>query len=236
MVNFVVVDDNNLHRKKLINIIISKMMNNKIDFDIKEFSDYEKSLVKYIKNDKNRSIYILDLELLNGDGIEIARMIRDECNNWISPIIIITAHSSLYYEVYKQRLQVLDFIPKCSNIEKNLNENIDICLRMLNIDRVYRFIYKNIEYSINLMDINYIKRDGRGIRIITTDNEYFQNISVNNVKQILPSYFVLSTKGILINKKNVTKIDWNDLIVYFKDKSSGYLVSKTHKKELMESE
>lgn len=236
MVNFVVVDDNNLHRKKLINIIISKMMNNKIDFDIKEFSDYEKSLVKYIKNDKNRSIYILDLELPNGDGIEIARMIRDECNNWISPIIIITAHSSLYYEVYKQRLQVLDFIPKCSNIEKNLNENIDICLRMLNIDRVYRFIYKNIEYSINLMDINYIKRDGRGIRIITTDNEYFQNISVNNVKQILPSYFVLSTKGILINKKNVTKIDWNDLIVYFKDKSSGYLVSKTHKKELMESE
>ena len=212
------------------------MMNNKIDFDIKEFSDYEKSLVKYIKNDKNRSIYILDLELPNGDGIEIARMIRDECNNWISPIIIITAHSSLYYEVYKQRLQVLDFIPKCSNIEKNLNENIDICLRMLNIDSVYRFIYKNIEYSINLMDINYIKRDGRGIRIITTDNEYFQNISVNNVKQILPSYFVLSTKGILINKKNVTKIDWNDLIVYFKDKSSGYLVSKTHKKELMESE
>ena len=236
MVNFVVVDDNKLHRKRIINTILSGMMDNKIEFDILEFKDFDKDLIKYIKNDKHNSIYILDLELTNGDGIDIARTIRNEYNNWISPIIIITAHSSLYYEVYKQRLQVLDFISKCENIEKNLKENIDICLRMLNVDRVYRYVYKNIEYSINLNDINYIKRDGRGIRIVTIDNNYFQNISITNVKKLLPSYFVLSTKGILLNKKNISKIDWKDLKVYFKDKSSGYFVSITHKKDLMNNE
>ena len=55
-------------------------------------------------------------------------LIRNELNNWTSPIIIITAHVSLYYDVYKQRLQILDFIGKCENIKKNLSENIDICL------------------------------------------------------------------------------------------------------------
>lgn len=236
MVNFVVVDDNKLHRKRIVNTILSGMMDNKIEFDIFEFKDLDKDLNKYIKNDKHNSIYILDLELTNGDGIDIARTIRNEYNNWISPIIIITAHSSLYYEVYKQRLQVLDFISKCENIEKNLKENIDICLRMLNVDRVYRYVYKNIEYSINLNDINYIKRDGRGIRIVTIDNNYFQNISITNVKKLLPSYFVLSTKGILLNKKNISKIDWKNLKVFFKDKSSGYFVSITHKKDLMNNE
>ena len=236
MINFVIVDDNSLHRKKINKIIFSKMMENKIDFKIHEFNDYNSSLLKYIKEDKKDTIYVLDLELPNGDGIDIARLIRNENNNWISPIIIITAHTSLYYEVYKQRLQVLDFIGKCENIEKNLSEVIDICLKMLNKEKVYRYTYKNIEYTINLSSINYIRRDGRQTKIVTKDQIYYQNISIVNIKNELPSYFVLSDKGTLLNMKNVKEIDWNKIYVYFKDGTGGYLVSKNHKKELRDYE
>ena len=141
MVNFAIVDDNKNHRKNIVDTIIRKMMDNKIEFKIFEFNDYSHKLLKYIQEDKKDTIYILDLELPSGDGIDIARIIRNENDNWISPIIIITAHTSLYYEVYKQRLQVLDFIGKCENIEKNLSENIDICLNILNIDRTYKYTY-----------------------------------------------------------------------------------------------
>ena len=232
MINFVVLDDNKLHRKKISKIVFSKMMENKIEFKIHEFCDYDKEVLNYIKHDKKDTIYILDLELPNGDGIEIARKIRNEVNNWISPIIIITAHTSLYYEVYKQRLQVLDFIGKCDNIEKNLSENIDICLKMLNKEKVYRYTYKGIEYTINLSSINYIRRDGRKTMIVTKDDIYYQNISISKIKEELPTYFLLSDKGTLLNMKNVNKIDWNDLYVYFKDNTKERLVSKTHKKEL----
>ena len=44
MINFIVVDDNNIHRKKVNNIIISIMMNNKIGFEVEEFSDFEDCL------------------------------------------------------------------------------------------------------------------------------------------------------------------------------------------------
>ena len=232
MINFVIVDDNNLHRKRIYKSVFTKMMDNKIDFKIHEFDDYNDKLRKYILNDEKDTVYVIDLELPSGDGIDIAREIRNDNNNWISPIIIITAHSSLYYEVYKQRLQVLDFISKFDGIERNLNENIDICLKMLNKEKVYRYTYKNIEYTINLTQINYIQREGRKTSIVTKNKTYYQNISIVDIKKSLPDYFINSSKGILLNMKNVEKINWNKLKVYFKDNTSDYLVSKTHKKEL----
>ena len=234
MINFVVVDDNTSHRKRIVSTIVSKMMSNQIDFNIDEFNDYSNQLLKTIKDERRNTVYILDLELPSGDGIDIARYIRNECNNWISPIIIVTAHTSLYYEVYKQRLQLLDFIGKCNSVEENVAENIDICLRMLNIEKVYRYIYKSVDYSIPIDSIDYIIREGRQTKIVTCNNNYYQNISIKDIKLLLPEYFICSNKGVLINFKNIDKIDWNKEIVYFKDGKSEYLVSRSHKKEIDE--
>ena len=232
MVNFVVVDDNTNHRKKICDIIMSNMMSNQINFKLHEFSDYTNKLLNYIEITSNINIYVLDLELPNGDGIDIARTIRNKVNDWNSPIIIITAHESLYYEVYKQRLQILDFIPKFNSIEKYLSEDIDICLRMLNKEKVYKYTYKNIVYNINLSSINYIQRDGRRTRIVTKDKDYFQNITISEIIKLLPDYFIISAKGTILNMKNVQEIDWNNMIVIFKDNTQGYLVTNSHKKEI----
>ena len=236
MVNFVIVDDNKSQRKIISKIILKNMMSNKIEFNINEYNDYDDDLKNYIRNKTVDTVYILDLELPLSDGVDIARDIRNKYEDWNSPIIIITVHTSLYYEVYKQRLQILDFIGKCENIEHNLSENIDICLKMLNKDKIYRYTYKNVDYTINLNNIDYIQRDGRGVKIVTTNKNYFQNTSITELKKILPSYFIISSKGILINLKNVIKIDWALLKVFFKDKTEGYLVSKSHRKEIDEYE
>ena len=50
MINFIVVDDNNMHRKKVSSIIISIMMKKKISFDIQDFSDFDSNLLEYFKN------------------------------------------------------------------------------------------------------------------------------------------------------------------------------------------
>ena len=230
MINFVVVDDNIVQRKKICNIIMSEMMDNKMDFKIYDYPDYNDELVKFINEGKENTIYILDLELPSGDGIDIARMVRNETNNWVSPIIIITVHTSLYYEVYKQRLQILDFIGKCEDVDKNLRENIDICLKMLNKEKVYKFTYKNVEHAINLNDINYIQREGRQTKIVTRNDILYQNISIIQIKKELPKYFILSSKGILLNMKNVKSIDWKNMLVYFNNVTKDYLISKSHKK------
>lgn len=232
MINFVVVDDNDIHRKNNVKNITNYMMRNKLEFDIHEYNDYSEKLLKNIKKFDNNCIYIIDLELPSGDGLDIVKTIRNEYNNWVSPIIIITCHVSLCYDVYKQRLQILDFIGKCEDIKTNLHESINICLKMLNKDNVYKYRYKNVDYTIRFSQIDYIQRDGRRTKIVTSDNCYYQNISINKIKELLPKYFLISSKGILLNVKNVSKIDWNKCLVYFKDGISDYVVSKSHKKEI----
>ncbi len=232
MINFIIVDDNKLQRKRISNTILKKMMCNKMEFNILEFEDYNEKLINQISKNTLDTIYILDLELPSIDGVEIAREIRYKYNDWTSPIIIISVHMSLYYEVYKQRLQILDCIGKSDNVEKLLSENIDICLKMLNKEKVYRYTYKSVDYTINYNHIDYIQRDGRKIRIVTKNGNYYQNISINQIKQDLPNYFLLSAKGIIINLKNVKKIDWQNNNVVFNDNINGYLVSKSHRKEI----
>ena len=232
MFNFVIVDDNKSQREIMAKSIVKSMMSNKLEFNIIEFDDYNNKLIDYIRNDRNDTVYILDIELPHGDGIDIAREIRNKYDNWKSPIIIVTVHTSLCLDVYKQRLQILDFIGKCEDIEKSITENINLILKMFNNEQVYKYTYKSTVYSINLNHIDYIQREGRQVKIVTKDNEYYQNISISEIKKRLSPCFILSSKGILINMNNVEKIDWSTLKVYFKDENSGFLISKSHRKEI----
>ena len=103
---------------------------------------------------------------------------------------------------------------------------------MLNKEKVYRYMYKNIEYNIKLSDINYIQRDGRRTKIVTKKETYYQNITINTIKTLLPDYFRISAKGTLLNMRNIYEIDWNQMIVIFKDGMKDYVVTNSHKKEL----
>lgn len=232
LVNFVVIEDRDEHRKNNVKLITNYMMSNKLEFDIFEFNDISDMVLNDISKFNENTVYIVDLELPSGEGLDVVRYIRNELNNWISPIIIITAHVSLYYDVYKQRLQILDFIGKCEDIKSNLATCIDICIKMLSKPDVYRYTYKNIDYTISFSEIDYVQREGRRTKIVTRNEIYYQNISINNIKSLFPDYFIISSKGILLNMKNIDKIDWNTCIVYFKDGIREYVVSKSHKKEI----
>lgn len=232
MIKFVIVEDNKRHAKKVKDIIVSFMMNNKIDFEFEMYTDNTKELRDFIKARKYDSIYILDLELPVGDGLEVARYIRNTVNDWKSPIIICTAHTSLLFEVYKQRLQILDFMGKCFDVDTMLRENLELCLKMLNKDTVLRFTYRNVEYTIEYNKINYIQRYGRKSMIITKEDKYYCNIPIRQIKNELPSFFLVSNKGTLINMKNVEKLNWNECCAYFKDNTFDYVISRKHKKEL----
>ena len=66
--NFAIIDDNELQRNMIIEIIKNKMMNNKIDYGLFSFNDYNNKVLDYIKNDNRDTVYVLDLELPSGDG------------------------------------------------------------------------------------------------------------------------------------------------------------------------
>lgn len=82
MVNFVIIDDNIMHRKRVYNIICTYMMDNNVDFKIYEFNDIDDKINDYIDKNIKNSIYILDLELPSHDGIDVATRVRNKNNDW----------------------------------------------------------------------------------------------------------------------------------------------------------
>jgi len=232
LINFVVVDSDKIHRKNTCEIIVKSMMSNQIDFKIREFLDFKETLKNYINTTEVYSVYVIELNLSTCSGLEVCRYIRNYMNDWTSPIIIMNIDSSMYYDLLNQKLQILDFIPRLSSIEKNLYEDLEICIKILNFSLVYKYTYKNIEYNIPMNKINFIQRDGRRTKIVTRNNVYYQNITINEIKKKLPNYFIVSAKGTLLNMKNIKEIDWKHMIVYFKDGTNNYVVTNSHKKEI----
>ena len=232
MINFVVINSNKNHRKNICSIIINNMMSNKIDFKINEFSDFKETLKNYIDDRKSNLIYVISLELSTSNGLDISRYIRNTINDWNCPIILISEEKSSYYDILNQKLQILDYIPKYGFLDKSLNEDIEISLRILNNIKSYKYTYKNIDYNINIDSINFIQRDGRRTKIVAGNNVYHQNISINEIKKKLPTYFIISGKGTLLNTRNVIKINWKDPIVFFKDGTKDYVATISHKKEI----
>ena len=231
MINFIVVDSDIVSRKITRDIIVKNMMSNQIDFKIHEFLDYDEKLKEYLSNSQEYSIYVININLLSCNGIEICKYVRNIMNDWTSPLIVTNIDPKMYNSLMSKKLQVLDFIYK-DNLNKNLYEDIDICMRILNYSLTYKYVYKNIEYNIPINKINYVQRDGRRTKIVTKNKTYYRNVTINEIKKIFPKHFIISAKGTLLNMKNVKEIDWKNMIVYFKDNTQNYVVTYSHKKEI----
>ena len=234
MVSFVVVEDNKLHMNSTKEIIMNYMMKNSYDFDILEFSCVDSEFEKLVKSEKNL-IYILDFELPDTNAIEISRLIRKY--DWASPIIVFTVNGGMAYETFKQRLQILDFVSKQFEAEKNLFELFDICFKQLKIKKSFKYKVGKLDYNIDFNKILYVYKDTseRKSVIVTDKNEYPLPITLKEIKGMLSKSFAFSHKSCIVNIKRVDAFDWVNNKVIFDNGKEILFLSKTHKKELLGS-
>lgn len=230
MIRFIIVEDEIAHRKSIKEMITSTMMQNKEDFDIKEFNDCTQELFKFIDNNYYENIYILDFELPLGNALDIARRIRNE--DWTSQIIVFSSHSNLALETFKQRLQILDFIGKFTEGKPKFIDALNLAINITNKGKMYKFTSNYVDYSIPYEKILYFTRKDRKVSIITDTEEHYQYKSIKEISEILPKYFVTSSKGIILNMKRVKELDWTDNSVVFDNNQKEYIISKTHRSDL----
>ena len=235
MINFVVVEDNKMHRKRLKNVILNYMMKNKMEFDIIEFEDSSPELEKIMTSSDDNNIYIFDFELPNTTAIDLSRKLRE--TDWTSPIIVFTFNGGMAYDTFKQRLQILDFVNKQYEAEKNLYELFDICLKQIASKKALKFKYKGIDYNIDISKILYIYRDTveRKCIINTINNKKYKVImNISDIFQKLDRRFKFTHKACIVNLERVEAFVWKDNKIIFDNGKEIYFLSKTHKKELSE--
>lgn len=119
MLNFVVCEDNKIILQRNIDIINKVMFKNNLNYRVYSFSNYSEDLKKLIKSDIGKKIYLLDIELEDVSGLDIARSIRE--TDLKSFIIISTSYIEYLPYTMKSKLLLFDFISKFEDYEKNLS-------------------------------------------------------------------------------------------------------------------
>lgn len=235
MINFIIVEDNASHMRKTKKIVIDYMMKNSVVFDILEFNKIDEKFDKVINNSDKNNIYILDFELEDTNAIEVSRMIRK--TDWKSPIIIFSVNGGMAYETFKQRLQILDFVNKQYEAEKNLHELFDICLEQLKYKNNFSVMVGKKAYTIDVDKILYFYKDSieRKSIVVTDNDEYKIPLNLYEVKELLNDDFKYTHRSYIVNTKRVSIYDWKTNEVTFDNGKKVHALSKTHKKEIIKS-
>lgn len=219
MIKFIVCEDNELVLKKDIDTINNVMFSNNIEYKIYPFKDYSKELQDIIDINEDNKIYILDIELEDSSGIDIARKIRK--NDWSSLIIFSTAHFELFPQVFSDKLMIFDYITKYDDHENNLANTLNKCINIITQNNTIYFKSKSEYYNIKLNSILYIMYDkyNRKTIIKTIDNEYSINNTLISLKDKLNKDFIQINRSTIINKNNVKNLNVKKRYIEF---NNGY--------------
>lgn len=233
--NFIICEDEEVLASHYKKIIEKFMMNYDIEYTISQFDGYDENFKRAAKKEVGHKVYLLDVKTTHGSGINAARMIREELDDWISMIIIITSFPEYRYEVIGKRLMLLDFINKLEKPDIRLVEDLKICMK--NFDHKHntlRFKYKGIIHNVYLKDIIYIEKEQDSKRcIIHTQNEdYYILGTLNDVLRKLDDRFIKTHRSLIVNIDQVDFFKQNTNELFFKNKEKTYLVSRNQKKEV----
>lgn len=209
----VVIEDNEILRKKEVEWIENTLDKEVFDYKICEFDDYTDELKKIVKTPEFK-IYVIDIELPNSSGIYIAKTIRNYDD--VSEIIICSSYDNLEYKVFKSKLKILDFVSKQFNTEEELMSLILEVLKKKS-RKVLRINDRSAILFIIIKDILYIKKD-KGTRnciIKTINNTFIVNKTLEELKLMLTSSFLQVSRNCIVNQNNVIEYNFKDSKILF---------------------
>ena len=199
--NIVICDDEQDQIKHIASIVSAWSAQNSYTCDVTAFTSAESFLFAYEDN-KAYDILLLDVELKNMTGIELAKRIRSD--NSRAEIIFITSHFEFIGEGYE--VDALHYLIKPLSEEK-LMQVLNKAAERLSIEPPSVVINCNGE-TVKLFeaDILYIESFLHYITIRTKDNEYKIKEGISAFEQKLSDDFYRIHRSYLVSLKHITRI------------------------------
>ena len=235
MLRFIICEDNKDFLSRLSTIINKVMMPYNFEYKISKFTQYNKEVEEIIKRKYEQKVYVLDIELPDISGLEIASEIRH--NDLESIIIFVTAHNECKNDIFYSRLLAIDYIPKDRFWADRFQSTIEYTAKEINSKRVLAFEYNYNSYRIPFDNIVYIEKlpDYQKCKIKTEDGSEYEIVeSISNlIKRLGPNFFQ-SHKSCIVNIDKIKKIDYAENLITFTTGESLYLLSNRKKKQIRE--
>lgn len=235
MIKFIIVDDNKYNVEDIKRLIVNFMINTNYHYDILSYDKICEGVFEELESGYDRHVFLLDYYLPNGTATEIARRIRTY--DWDSPIVIFTAEdSSVALSTFKERLQILDFILKDEDYQKNLIELLEVCIKQLNYCEKFKVKSSYMTYNFDLDRILYVYKNNneRKISVVTDDGRFVLSSTLKKFEKYLNNNYAYTHKSCIVNLVRVKAFDWKDNKFILDSGEFVYMLSRLRKKELME--
>lgn len=232
MIKIVIVEDNKDMQIQLKNILRDTEFS-KEEIKIEYFTQFTTNLKNIIKDNAERKIFILDIELeTKVSGIDIAKYIRE--NDWESEIIFITSHDNMFETVYRNVYEIFDFIEKFHHLESRLKKDLKVIYKKNFDNKMFKYSSRNIDIQIFYRSITYLYRDkeSRKLIICTDKNAYAVNLSVTESLEFLDDRFKMVHRACIVNTDRVEVYNWVKSYFVLDNGKKVPMLSRNFKKEI----
>lgn len=237
MINFIICDDSHEFIEEMKQLVDRFMMNYDMEYQCILLDDYGKKFRDVVNKEMGFKVYLLDIQMGKSSGLDAARYIREEYDDWVSIIVIVTAYNQYKYDAMSNRLYLLDYINKLDNCEKKVKEVLELAIKHYDHrHKMLTFEYEHVVRKIEYRHIIYIEKepDSKLCKIKTTYGEQYINKSVNQIAKILEKEkrFMKVSRSMIVNLDQIAEYDTIETKILFKNGESSYLISRDYKKEL----
>ena len=182
-----------------------------MSFDYEVFFSAEELYSYKKKQDLDFDVYILDIEMGEMSGLELAKKLRQDSLH--SLIIFLTSFSKYVYDVFE--VVTFDFILKpvsFENFSKVLHKACDfLCMAKVN----FVFSYRKNSYSIPCQSIVYIEKLGRKALIHTNTGDIYQcNKNLDEIwSQLDKRMFASIRVACIVNLSEIVQVVRDELLL-----------------------
>lgn len=202
MINVAIVDDCQTDIETLKKALLTLQNDFSVEFNIFQFQSGTSLLLNY---ESKYDLIFLDIELVNENGIQIARDLRKIDKT----VIIIFVTNVAKYAAEGYEVDALDFIVKPVN-KSALKLKMSRIISRLHKTKSDTIIIKSIQdevIKLSIERIMYVEVDDHYVIFHTTDGIFKEYQSLKQIKNQLPEKtFVYCNRGTLVNLSYVKSI------------------------------
>lgn len=210
MIRFAVCDDQKEFTEKESCIIGQYCRDNGIAAEIKDYTD-SRMLLYDIQENVHFDMILLDIEMPQLDGMELAALIREKLSQVM--ILFITSHTK--YAIKAFELSVFRYIPK-GEMDQSLPLALYDGLNLLSWkDReCYLIESPRKVQKVNVCDLIYIYKKQKYAILVTKEEEIPVRKSLNQVlSELRREEFLMIERGYIINLYYVMKIEGTEVLL-----------------------
>lgn len=240
MLKVFICEDNNLQRESVEKVVNNIITIESLDMEIALSTHSPKDILSYLKSNKGRGLYFLDVDLKDDiNGIQLAEKIREYDPRGF--IVFITTHSEICGLTFQYKVEAMDYIIKNSSLDVDsrikeciLNANKKYSIDIGDIKKNFTFKIEDRTISMEYDDIIYFETSSTIHKVIihsiNRQVEFYGKIK--DIESKLDDRFYRCHRSYLINKNNIKEVNAKERKVFMINEEQC-LVSSRKLKDLI---